>query len=116
MENNLFKFTIFASSNTKLYFMSKFNEIRQWATNRGLYSAGNSKSQLLKLSEEIGELNKAELHANQEEIIDAIGDIVVVLTNYAHLKGLKIEDCIDHAYNIIKNRKGKMINGTFVKK
>ena len=49
------------------------------------------------------------------EIKDAIGDMVVVLTNLASLCGLVIEDCIDSAYNEIENRKGKMINGTFVK-
>ena len=48
-------------------------------------------------------------------IIDAIGDMVVVLTNLAHLNNVNIETCIASAYNEIKNRKGKMINGTFVK-
>ena len=41
--------------------------------------------------------------------------MVVVLTNLAHLHGTEIEDCISQAYNEIKSRKGKMINGTFVK-
>ena len=49
------------------------------------------------------------------EIIDAIGDIVVVLTNLAHLQGYDIEYCIDEAYKVIATRTGKMINGTFVK-
>ena len=49
------------------------------------------------------------------EIIDAIGDMVVVLTNLAAIEGLQIEGCIDTAYNVIKKRTGKMINGTFVK-
>ena len=44
-----------------------------------------------------------------------IGDIIVVLTNLAELEGVKVEDCIDIAYNVIAKRKGKMINGTFVK-
>ena len=49
------------------------------------------------------------------EFVDAIGDMVVVLTNLAHLGGHKIEECIDAAYTQIANRKGKMENGTFVK-
>ena len=49
------------------------------------------------------------------EIMDAIGDMVVVLTNLAHLEDTTIESCIAQAYNEIKNRKGSMINGTFVK-
>jgi NTP pyrophosphatase (non-canonical NTP hydrolase) len=65
--------------------------------------------------EEAGELAKALLNRDKAEIVDAIGDITVVLTNLAELEGLKIEDCIDSAYNVISKRKGKMINGTFVK-
>ena len=48
-------------------------------------------------------------------IVDAIGDIVVVLTNLAHLEGFKIEECIESAYEVINKRTGKMENGTFVK-
>ena len=65
--------------------------------------------------EEAGELAKAILKKDHPEIIDAIGDIVVVLTNLSHLTGHKIEDCIDSAYEVISKRTGKMINGTFVK-
>jgi NTP pyrophosphatase (non-canonical NTP hydrolase) len=66
--------------------------------------------------EEAGELAKALLEKDEPEIIDAIGDMVVVLTNLAKLEGLDIEDCVDSAYNVIKWRQGKMIDGTFVKK
>ena len=48
-------------------------------------------------------------------VVDGIGDAVVVLTNLAELAGVPIEDCIQEAYNVISKRKGKMINGTFVK-
>ena len=65
--------------------------------------------------EEAGELAVALLKDNDKEIKDAIGDMVVVLTNLASLRGFKIEDCINHAYNEIANRTGKMVNGTFVK-
>ena len=65
--------------------------------------------------EESGELAQALLKKDRKEIYDAIGDIVVVLTNLATLEDMKIEDCIDYAYNEIAKRKGKMINGTFVK-
>lgn len=89
--------------------------IRDWAQNRGLYEKGDSKTQTIKLYEEVGELSKAILKKDQSEIIDSLGDIVVVLTNLAHMNGLKLEDCIKLAYSVIKNRKGTMINGTFVK-
>ena len=92
-----------------------FSKIRDWAEQRGLYSKGNSHTQYVKLQEEAGELAKALLKDDKPEIIDAIGDMVVVLTNLAHLQGVTIEDCINSAYNIISKRTGKMINGTFVK-
>jgi NTP pyrophosphatase (non-canonical NTP hydrolase) len=65
--------------------------------------------------EEAGELAQALLKRDDAEIYDAIGDMVVVLTNLAHMEGVTIEDCIDDAYSEIAGRKGKMINGTFVK-
>jgi NTP pyrophosphatase (non-canonical NTP hydrolase) len=92
-----------------------FDSIRTWAKVRGLYEKGDENTQYVKLQEEAGELAKALLKNDQPEVIDAIGDIIVVLTNLAHLRGVKIEDCIDSAYNVISKRTGKMINGTFVK-
>ena len=93
----------------------RFDLIRDWAAKRGLYTEGNSHTQFVKLMEESGELAKALLTDDKPEIIDAIGDIVVVLTNLAHLQGFEIEHCIDEAYSVIAARTGKMINGTFVK-
>lgn len=93
----------------------RFDLIRSWADERGIYTEGNSHTQYVKLMEESGELAKALLNKDVYEIKDAIGDMVVVLTNLAVLEGMKIENCIDSAYNEIANRKGKMINGTFVK-
>ena len=95
--------------------LKMFENIREWAKVRGLYEHGDVKTQLVKLQEEMGELAKATLEKDKDEIIDAIGDMVVVLTNLAHLNGLKIETCIASAYNEISQRKGKMISGTFVK-
>ena len=93
----------------------RFDLIRDWAATRGLYDSGNSHTQYVKLQEEAGELAKALLTDDKPEIIDAIGDMVVVLTNLAHLQGYSIEYCIDEAYSVIAARTGKMINGTFVK-
>ena len=92
-----------------------FNLIRDWAKQRGLYDKGNAHTQYVKLQEEAGELAKALLKDDQDEVIDAIGDMVVVLTNLAHLRGVNIETCIASAYDVISKRTGKMINGTFVK-
>ena len=92
-----------------------FNQIRYWAKSRGLFDKGDAKTQYVKLQEEAGELAKALLQDDEEEVIDAIGDMVVVLTNLAHIKGVSIERCIACAYDVINKRTGKMINGTFVK-
>ena len=93
----------------------RFDLIRDWAAVRGIYDEGNTVVQYTKLMEEAGELAKALLNDDHDEINDAIGDMVVVLTNLAHLHGTDIEDCIDSAYTEIAGRTGKMINGTFVK-
>ena len=93
----------------------RFQKIRDWADERGLYDKGDTKTQFCKLMEEAGELGRAILKEDDMEFMDAIGDMVVVLTNMAMLGGTSIETCIDVAYGEIKNRKGKMVNGTFVK-
>ena len=93
----------------------RFQKIRDWAGERGLYTKGDTKTQFCKLMEEAGELGRAVLKNDNEEFIDAIGDMVVVLTNMAHLGGTTIEECIDAAYKVISKRTGKMVNGTFVK-
>ena len=95
--------------------INHFDLIRAWAAERGIYEKGNTHTQYVKLQEEAGELAKALLDKDKPEIQDAIGDMVVVLTNLAYLEGITIEECIESAYAEIANRKGKMINGTFVK-
>ena len=92
-----------------------FDLIRFWAKDRGLYDGGDPKTQALKLVEEVGETCRAILKQDEPEIVDGIGDCVVVLTNLAHLCNTDIEHCIESAYNEIKNRKGKMVNGTYKK-
>ena len=94
---------------------SQFDLIREWADERGLYENGDTKTQALKLVEEVGETCRAILKEDFDEVIDGIGDCVVVLTNLAELQGVSIEACIDAAYQEIKNRKGKMVNGTYKK-
>ena len=94
---------------------SHFDLIRIWANDRGLYDGGDPKTQALKLVEEVGETCRAILKEDAPEMIDGIGDCVVVLTNLAELIGTPIEECIDRAYNEIKGRTGKMVNGTYKK-
>jgi NTP pyrophosphatase (non-canonical NTP hydrolase) len=89
--------------------------IRQWAEDRNLIEGSDLKSQFVKLIEEAGELANAIAKKNDIEFADAIGDIFVVLTILAAQNGMDIEDCIANAYYEIKDRKGKMLDGIFVK-
>jgi NTP pyrophosphatase (non-canonical NTP hydrolase) len=94
---------------------SVFNMIRSWALNKGIYNKSDSFAQYSKLMEENGELGEALMRRNKDEIVDAIGDMVVVLTNIAHLEGYSIEECIVSSYDVISKRKGEMVDGMFIK-
>jgi len=101
--------------NQNIRIVSQFDLIRLWANERGLYDGGDPKTQALKLVEEVGETCRAILKEDARQIVDGIGDCVVVLVNLAELTGTPIEECIQAAYDEIKNRTGKMSNGTFKK-
>ena len=92
--------------------------VRAWGIAKGITGpegASNEKSQLKKLFEEVDELNSATYAEDHEEKIDAIGDCTVVLILMADIIGVPFEDCLETAYNVIKSRTGKMIDGAFVK-
>ena len=89
-------------------------KIEIWATDRNLHNA-DSKAQISKLTEEIGELASGVNKGNKDVIKDSIGDAYVVLTILAMQQKVDVRDCIDMAYQEIKDRRGELINGTFVK-
>lgn len=88
--------------------------IEEWAKERNLHTADPAK-QMLKLGEEFGELCQGMAKNKPDQIEDSIGDMYVVMTILSMQLGLDIEDCVFKAYQEIKDRKGKMINGVFVK-
>ena len=92
-----------------------FERIRQWAADRNLIEGATPQMQFMKLIEEVGELAEGIAKSRKDAVLDGIGDAVVVLTILAAQHGVDIEYCIDLAYNEIKDRKGKMVNGAFVK-
>lgn len=94
---------------------NEFDHIREWAKDKGIFEKSNPVHQYVKLQEEAGELAKSIIKNDKPEQIDALGDCVVVLVNLAELLGVKLEDCINEAYDVISKRKGKMIDGAFVK-
>lgn len=91
------------------------NKIIEWAKVRNIHLPENAKNQLLKSFEEMGELSSALLKDDQEELKDAIGDVLVTLIILAHARGTSLNECLLIAWNQIKNRTGKTIKGTFVK-
>lgn len=89
------------------------NKIVQWHNDRNLLDGSTDHQQFEKLLEEVEELRLNIKHG--QSVVDDIGDIIVVLINIAHRSNLTLEQCMQHAYNDIKNRKGRMVNGLFVK-
>ena len=89
--------------------------IEQWAEEKGILSKATPIKQAMKTQEEVNELLGAILDDNRDEIKDAIGDIMVTLIIQCKMQGMDLEDCLESAYNVIKNRTGKMVDGVFVK-
>jgi NTP pyrophosphatase (non-canonical NTP hydrolase) len=90
------------------------SKIKKWAQDRNLHIADPYK-QVLKLGEEYGELCRGLAVRDRSQVIDAIGDMYVALTVLSLQLGLDVEKCIEAAYEEIKDRKGRMVNGVFVK-
>lgn len=93
-----------------------FKKIVEWAEDRNLILGSNSQAQFMKLTEELGEV--AECLGKQlplEELQKEIGDMLVVLTIIAAQNNLSIEECAYSAYQKIKDRKGRMVDGVFIK-
>ena len=89
--------------------------ILNWARDRNILRNGTVEGQLIKLHEEVAELEEAIAKKDNKEIADAIGDIQVVLTILAYLNGMSAYNCMIEAYGVIAQRTGKMVDGVFVK-
>lgn len=101
--------------NTNHVLPAYFDFILNWAEDRNLVNGATSQAQMLKLTEEVGELAYAVARKNNILVRDAIGDCIVVLTILAAQNNLDIYACVQAAWNEIKDRKGKMVDGIFVK-
>lgn len=86
-----------------------------WATQKGIIENGTTIAQAGKTIEEVNELVDAIIKDDREEIVDALGDILVTIIIQAEMQGLKLTDCLESAYNVISKRTGKMVDGQFVK-
>lgn len=88
--------------------------VNDWFQDRNL-AFGDGLGQLQKLHEEVYELAEARIVNDFGAEVDAIGDITVVLIGYCLQRGLTLEQCLESAYDEIKNRTGKVVDGVFVK-
>jgi NTP pyrophosphatase (non-canonical NTP hydrolase) len=89
------------------------NNIKRWHHDRNLIEGSDDKSQFAKLIQEAGELSDNICKGN--DIKDDIGDMIVVLINIAERNDISITECVRQAWDDIKDRKGRMVDGVFVK-
>ena len=89
-------------------------QVEQWSIDKNLHN-GNPDRQALKFYEEAGEVGAALSRNKLDDLKDGIGDTIVTLIILAQQHGMTIEECLQYAYDEIKGRKGKTINGTFIK-
>ena len=87
--------------------------IEKWHEDRNLIKGSTDKDQVLKLLQELGELSDSV--CNGTDLKDDLGDMLVVMINIMKRNNITIDDCLETAYNDIKDRKGKMVDGVFVK-
>ena len=99
--------------------MKSYNELEAlviaWATQKEILKNGTPARQCEKTLEEVEELADAIFDNNKEEIVDALGDILVTIIIQAELQGVSLVECLESAYNVIAKRTGKMVNGQFQK-
>lgn len=91
-------------------------KILHWAENRKIVPNSTPATQLLKAVSEMGELADATIKNHEDDVIDAVGDVMVCLVVYCALRDINLVSCMEVAYDQIKNRKGILLpNGVFVK-
>ena len=87
--------------------------IIKWHHDRNLFEGSSDKDQVLKLMQELGELSDSVCKG--KDVKDDLGDMMVVMLNIMERQGISMEDCLKTAYNDIKDRKGRMVDGIFIK-
>lgn len=95
--------------------VAREKDVIQWARDRNIFETATPVSQHGKTLEEVNELTLALMTGDKAETKDAIGDIAVTLILQAHMHGWTLGECLESAYQVIKDRKGKMVDGVFVK-
>lgn len=89
--------------------------IIKWANDRKIINPKNASNQFIKVTEELGEIAEGINKNNREQIKDSLGDSLVTLIILAQDLNFDLLDCLNSAYNVIKDRKGKVIDGSYIK-
>ena len=89
------------------------DKIIKWHKDRNLIEGSTDKDQVLKLQQELGELSDSV--CKQKDVRDDLGDMMVIMLNIMKRNDVTMEECLETAYNDIKDRKGKMVDGVFIK-
>ena len=90
-------------------------KVLDWAEDKGILAKSDPKTQCLKCVSEVGELADAVAVGNMDEVNDALGDTLVTLIILADLLKTDLVDCLSEAYEVIRKREGRMVNGIFIK-
>jgi len=109
------KYINFVKTNKFIEMDELIKNVKLWADEKNLLKKENSHAQMLKVLEEVGETAGALLKKKEKEIIDGLGDSFVTLIILCYQLNLEPEDCLQAAWEEIKNRKGKTVNGTFIR-
>ena len=88
-------------------------KVIKWHEDRNLIEGSTDKDQVLKLQQELGELSDSV--CKQKDVRDDLGDMMVIMLNIMKRNDITMEECLETAYNDIKDRKGKMVDGVFIK-
>lgn len=103
----------------KLMSKDSFNKIEtnlyQWFDEKELIKEENAPKQFMKVAEELGELSSAIIKNEREKEIDAFGDLLVTIFGLSYMRDIDLLECLNTAWNEIKNRKGKVVDGSFIK-
>jgi len=91
------------------------DNVLSWAQDKNILSKNNAPKQIIKVMEEVGETAGALLKGNQEELKDGLGDSFVTLIILSKQLGFTPSECLEAAWNEIKDRTGKTVDGVFVK-
>lgn len=112
---NIEQHAIQAHNSSSIRFGNLISQVIDWADDKQILKQENSLAQMAKITEEVGEVASALLKKNQAKLIDGIGDAFVTLIVLSLQNNLDPTECLNAAYQEIKNRKGKTVDGTFIK-